>query len=199
MYRDTRFRSRLEARWAAFFDLVGWRWTYEPLDADGYIPDFLVHGERPHLVEVGPCLGYEELVAKAAKAQDAFPAVVHTCNREWQHRGGACVHESFATRRERGVLIVGVAPAIGCHQTDDGFGHEGWAWLAPCGRCGVLAVCNGASLHGQPLTPCGHPDGPEWLDGRTQQGLLETLWRRAGNDVAWPGRQHIGGFPAGGR
>jgi hypothetical protein len=29
-YAGARFRSRLEARWAAFFDLCGWRWEYEP-------------------------------------------------------------------------------------------------------------------------------------------------------------------------
>ena len=28
-YADVKFRSRLEARWAAFFDLAGWRWEYE--------------------------------------------------------------------------------------------------------------------------------------------------------------------------
>lgn len=43
-YGGVNFRSRLEARWAAMFDLLGWRWEYEPLDLDGYIPDFLVRG-----------------------------------------------------------------------------------------------------------------------------------------------------------
>lgn len=39
-YRNTNFRSRLEARWAAFADLAGWQWRYEPIDLDGWIPDF---------------------------------------------------------------------------------------------------------------------------------------------------------------
>ncbi len=38
---DTVFRSRLQARWAAFFDRAGWPWLYEPIDLDGYIPDFV--------------------------------------------------------------------------------------------------------------------------------------------------------------
>ena len=47
-YKGYRFRSRLEARWAIFFDLCGARWEYEPepfsVDDDlGYLPDFLVH------------------------------------------------------------------------------------------------------------------------------------------------------------
>lgn len=41
-YKRVRFRSRLEARWAAFFDLIGWRWEYEPLDLNGWTPDFRV-------------------------------------------------------------------------------------------------------------------------------------------------------------
>lgn len=39
-YAGVNFRSRLEARWAAFFDLRGWRWEYEPIDLQGWVPDF---------------------------------------------------------------------------------------------------------------------------------------------------------------
>jgi hypothetical protein len=41
-YADVLFRSRLEARWAAFFDLMGWKWQYEPVDLEGWTPDFLI-------------------------------------------------------------------------------------------------------------------------------------------------------------
>lgn len=54
IYRDIEYRSRGEARWAAFFDRMGWRHTYEPFDADGYIPDFAIHGTKPLIVEVKP-------------------------------------------------------------------------------------------------------------------------------------------------
>lgn len=56
LYNGARFRSRLEARWAAFFDLVGWKWDYEPFDLPGWIPDFIIHGDRERvlLVEVKP-------------------------------------------------------------------------------------------------------------------------------------------------
>lgn len=44
-YRGYRFRSRLEARWAVFFDALGVKWEYEPegFDLPGgerYLPDF---------------------------------------------------------------------------------------------------------------------------------------------------------------
>lgn len=67
-YRSANFRSLLEARWATFFDLVGWHWVYEPFEVDGYIPDFLIQGERPFFVEVGPCITQADYIAKGAKA-----------------------------------------------------------------------------------------------------------------------------------
>jgi hypothetical protein len=53
-YKGYHFRSRLEARWAVFFDAVGWKWEYEPQGFDlgdgiKYLPDFLV---ADHWVEV---------------------------------------------------------------------------------------------------------------------------------------------------
>lgn len=45
-YAGCRFRSRLEARWAVFFDRAGVRWEYEPqgfvVDGRPYLPDFLL-------------------------------------------------------------------------------------------------------------------------------------------------------------
>lgn len=48
-YAGYRFRSRLEARWAVFFDACGVKWEYEPEGYDlgsglYYLPDFLLHG-----------------------------------------------------------------------------------------------------------------------------------------------------------
>lgn len=48
-YKGYLFRSRLEARWAVFFDACGVEWEYEPEGydlGDGvyYLPDFLLHG-----------------------------------------------------------------------------------------------------------------------------------------------------------
>lgn len=48
-YKGYLFRSRLEARWAVFFDACGVKWDYEPEGYDlgdgiGYLPDFLLHG-----------------------------------------------------------------------------------------------------------------------------------------------------------
>ncbi len=51
-YAGCHFRSRLEARWAVFFDTIGIRWEYEPQGFIGaygqhYLPDFLLPEIEP--------------------------------------------------------------------------------------------------------------------------------------------------------
>jgi hypothetical protein len=41
-YNGRTFKSRLEARWACFFDRVGWTWDYEPFEIGGIYPDFCI-------------------------------------------------------------------------------------------------------------------------------------------------------------
>ena len=54
-YNSVVFRSRLEAKWAAFFDLCNWSWEYEPFDIEGWVPDFIIRGKNNNLlVEVKP-------------------------------------------------------------------------------------------------------------------------------------------------
>lgn len=55
-YKGLLFRSRLEARWAMFFDNMGYKWEYEPEgyileDGSKYIPDFRLAIYRPYLNE----------------------------------------------------------------------------------------------------------------------------------------------------
>jgi len=62
-YAGRLFRSRLEARWAVFYDVLGIPWMYEPqgfaLDAgDGssiaYLPDFFLPVQHCY-IEIKPC------------------------------------------------------------------------------------------------------------------------------------------------
>jgi hypothetical protein len=56
-YKTFRFRSRLEARWAVFFDVLGIEWRYESRSVDLgwclYIPDFWLPQYRMY-AEVKP-------------------------------------------------------------------------------------------------------------------------------------------------
>ena len=94
-YNGVQFRSRLEARWAAFFDLAGWEWEYEPIDLVGWSPDFKLtipclhsecNGQHVLLVEVKPyfhlsyfnwhqCMNYPY----GGLGEDGIPADASAC------------------------------------------------------------------------------------------------------------------------
>lgn len=59
-YKGVQFRSRLEARWAAFFDSYEFQWVYEPVDLGGRSPDFLLCHAFNDLVEVKPIICFDE-------------------------------------------------------------------------------------------------------------------------------------------
>jgi hypothetical protein len=58
MYSGVEFRSRLEARWAVYFDTIGIKWEYElqgyELPAGWYLPDFWLP-QVDLFAEVKPC------------------------------------------------------------------------------------------------------------------------------------------------
>jgi hypothetical protein len=57
-YRGVIFRSRLEARWALFFDWLKVRWFYEfegfRLPSGNYVPDFWLPDVKKTWVEIKP-------------------------------------------------------------------------------------------------------------------------------------------------
>ena len=54
-YSGVNFRSKLEATWAAFFDLNKISWKYEPVECDGWIPDFMIKtNSQTYFVEIKP-------------------------------------------------------------------------------------------------------------------------------------------------
>lgn len=73
--RGINFRSRLEARWAEFFIELGFEWDYEPIDLDGYIPDFIIKlpGDINNeiLVEVKGTTDFKKLIDYRYKIEDS--------------------------------------------------------------------------------------------------------------------------------
>ena len=65
-YKNIEFRSTLEAKWARFFDLLGWSWKYEPFKlihgTDSWIPDFVITGFNEQLIycEVKPSNSFND-------------------------------------------------------------------------------------------------------------------------------------------
>lgn len=75
-YRGRMYRSRLEARWAAFFDRLGWTHEYEPFDLGKWSPDFAITDPIDALVEVKPATTFDpdvaEKVNEAAEGSGCF-------------------------------------------------------------------------------------------------------------------------------
>lgn len=69
LYNGYRFRSRLEARWAVFFDSLGIEYEYEPegVDIGGvrYLPDFYLPESRSFFEVKGVMSEYDELKINA--------------------------------------------------------------------------------------------------------------------------------------
>lgn len=103
MYRGCLFRSRLEARWAAYFDLQGWEWVYEPVDLKGWTPDFhLKIGRYEYFVEVKP-IPNEEMVW-AYQRSDLAKVLPFCVDQD------VLVLGLFPTDHAVGVLLRGVDP-----------------------------------------------------------------------------------------
>lgn len=184
-YAGAMFRSRLEARWAAFFDIAGWRWTYEPTDYAGWVPDFMLHPEKgnPIPVEVKPI--------------------------EWpsHHEGCLAIVNERADLAKVRAYKAGEALILGAYILEEGNGKalmdDGWAsincvlgiiWNGECYGAGDPAVVYSGSrgrtfdfagmfgFYGYRIG--GDADGDHHLDPVSCSKVIRA-WREAGNRVQW--------------
>lgn len=165
-YRGVQFRSRLEAKWAAFFDLAGWPYEYEQLDLDGYIPDFILDLHRPLLVEIKPALHLGELMDHASKIERAG----------WTGEAllvGASLFETGAENPILGMLGERTDSPDG---TGLDWGHGRLFTCACCERVSLLH-CRG----GWNCRVCGHAEG----NGHILGAKGREMWVQAGNAVQW--------------
>lgn len=102
-YKGYKMRSRLEARWAVFFDALGIKWEYEvegfELPAGRYLPDFwlpqvsmwaeikpivLSRGEFIKCEQLARITGHSVLMFVGVPASVAYPAITGA---EFEHGG----------------------------------------------------------------------------------------------------------------
>ena len=188
MFAGVQMRSRLEARWAAFFTALGWNWEYEPFDLRGWIPDFLLRGSWGSvLVEVKPTTRFLPEIAK-----EMLDAATGT---EWKPRD----EELWPFD----MVLVGTSP-MSMEAADGaycGFGESlalGWF---PEGCAAVLSVScpsegrgakrsnpsrfdlfNSTMSYHHRLT--GAYDGDHFAHG-ADASEVTALWRRACNRTQW--------------
>lgn len=143
MYGGCLFRSRLEATWAAFFDICGIKWVYEPFDLPGWSPDFLIQDKA--LVEVKPfTIPDEDLQRKIISSKPKHSVfflgpspindytigwAIESCSEceSYEVNGEYFFRESGSPWPEIGELVVRGDGRIQC--SGDSFGwetEEGW-------------------------------------------------------------------------
>jgi len=161
------YRSRLEARWAAMFDLMGWDYEYEPFDLKGWIPDFAIMGEPGMLVEIKPADKQADFASAIDKIEKADP--------------------------KRDILLLGYRLPVDAEEYAGALGwlieydHYGY-------RNGVGPAMAGLNKNQQidvfhewgsfAYRISGEYDGDGHLRPVTQS-YLDMLWAKAGNEVQW--------------
>jgi hypothetical protein len=112
LYKGIRYRSRLEAKWGAFFELLELGALYEPFDLKGWIPDFSIGDDL--LVEVKPVSGTRDplFVEATHKIENSgwekdVQIVSHfwpTGSMGWIRQPHAGIEAIFAAARRRGWI-----------------------------------------------------------------------------------------------
>lgn len=135
-YAGCRFRSRLEARWAVFFDTLGIAWQYEPqgyeLPSGRYLPDFFL----PSINSWYEIKGVEPTDLEAMLAQELSQATSKRVLVAWGDIPRSTDYMGYAPGVEGGWPIP-----PGGHRIDmfDGGGDQDYAWCV-CPWCGKFGV-----------------------------------------------------------
>lgn len=176
VYGARQFRSRLEAKWAAFFEEAGWQFEYEPFDLGEWSPDFLLRGKIEVLVEVKPIASFDK--DTAAKMERA----------------------AVAGRWDGELMLVGVAPMFSGRSENFSWSCSiGWlgerdTWGAeyrdsfsfdPCAAC--VAPNGLPDFHSNTLSYTGRMfgQGHKENDYPSNADWLKRIWDRAANRVQW--------------
>jgi len=166
-YRGVNFRSRLESRWACFFDRIGIRWEYEPFDLNNWVPDFVLIGTSAHvLVEIKPVSSLEDPIA--IKAMKKIERAVGTQE---------CLLCTYY------LPVIDGHPCIGW-LAEHYQGSVGWALAPFCSWSpGTIGFVHSTGILVDRISAA--PAG-DWKN--TDPGILEFVrqqWIVAGNTVQW--------------
>lgn len=194
MHNGIKYRSLLEAKWASFFTRIGWQFEYEPFEGNGYIPDFLIHGETPLLVEVKPAGTRLDLISHIAKVRHGLQGVwdkdiliVGVSPLFLPLESGLPVAgllgEAVTSRRIAGVDGNGQTVLSQSTETTWEFGSGLWFACHSCGGQAIRVHHTHMSFAGR---PCGHYEGDHHI-GWIPQREIERYWKRACNEVQWRG------------
>jgi hypothetical protein len=166
-YRGINFRSRLEAKWAVFFDELNWEWEYEPIDLSGYIPDFIISFPyAPLLVEVKPSMTPQELRQAAPKITTSG----------WTGESLIVGGKIFPQHDAIGII----------NDADCNLSFWDYALTFACREHKGIGICH--SVMSYKCRVCGAHDGDHHMSGRYPYEI-ETAWDIATNATQYRNKQ----------
>jgi hypothetical protein len=179
LYRGRMYRSRLEARWAAFFDRLGWAHEYEPFDLGPWSPDFLLT-DMSVLVEVKPATQFDPETSRK---------VIGALRRSGHERA---LMTFVAPKLEGNVAMLGIYV--------EGFEEEPETAFRPdVAMVGWLQHPDLPRFSAEIVSPCGADFGKGWATANGHAGgwgddcaapwpygaYTMGLWADASNAVQW--------------
>ena len=164
-FMGTIYRSRLEARWAAFFPLAKIEYQYEPVDLHGWTPDFRL----------------------------SWPCTHSECNFITMPDGSCGVDP--ARGRVHSILVevkpyISISQFKG-HKCMDHFYGEGIPADSSAAFGENPSVTYWEMCHGAGGGVCTIEDDVNWMSSRRDYIDINSLWAEAGNITRWyPRNEH---------
>jgi hypothetical protein len=202
IYKGVQFRSRLEAKWAAFFDLLGWRWHYEPLDLDGWIPDFLIepfngfycsqcrnrYGNDDNVVSCIRCNGNPDSIPKKRVLVEVKPIVQRdeAITQKIERALGTSVAKAVLyDNLDFDALLVGLFPQKNfCGVRIGWLMSDAWVGGVLIDALGRYDISAEVQVFGGRLS--GWRDGGHLNPSCARE--IDDKWKCAGNAVQWSAR-----------
>ncbi len=189
-YKGVSFRSRLEATWAAFFDLMRWQWEYEPIDFKGWIPDFAIYGESIIYAEVKPYIRLHEYNLEQYEKSYCRKEIlllgqttplpsIESDNNNWPMLG-------WLLDRAMIIDVGGVEHQDDCGWEEAAFGI--WAGTNKKGKNpqdSMIGFCHTTGSFYDRIT--GHYDGGSFGSASDKEirKIVEFYWAQAKNETQW--------------
>lgn len=180
--RGIQFRSRIEAQWAYIFEKLEWNWEYEPIDLEGYIPDFIIKfDEEEILIEIkgdtNIWKNYEEhknkIIKSGWKKPFAILGSIYKISENWDANcpiiGIVCHLQIDLSKWYDDDLII--------RKEKDRYNKNAKERWFFGGDLGLYDICGG-----------------DWKDTIETKTDFEKLWVEAKNKVQWKGEQNKSNF-----
>jgi len=177
--RGIQFRSRIEAQWAYIFEKLEWNWEYEPIDLEGYIPDFIIKFDDDEILieikgDTNIWKNYEEhknkIIKSGWKKPFAILGSIYKISENWDANcpiiGIVChFYESISKWYDDDLIIR--------KEKDRRNKKAKERWFFG-GDLGLYDICGG-----------------DWKDTIDTKIDFQNLWVEAKNKVQWKGQQNL--------